>query len=336
MSDDKLDLSRRDVLQLAAGLGVAGAAAASPAVAAAAKGKAKTPATPTVKFNNTFNFADPEWNRDAYARLQGDVDFTKTRFGWIGGPVFGVVPGEKVKPLFYMEGFSACRLIPVEDGYRKLLREIVVYREATPYGGPGKILETWDNPYTGETVRVVPIMNDPFNYNITLNFPEPPSFGGLNQEKPPKIPFRLPWSVKGDMLHLQTDIHLYYPNALQPDKWPRESSGPMVQVSELFRYYVRVEDMKNPKLTQVPCSGCWSRITPWLPWMLMGTRPGHVTYMVDFTGADTPDHLSKEMREYLDSTPERAKYLTAPDSDYGPSLSSLENYVKFQKPAPVK
>ena len=336
MSEDKQDLSRRDVLQLTVSLGVAGAAAAAPAVAAvpASKAKSKTPAM-SVKFNNTFNFADPEWNRDAYARLQGDLDFSKTRYGWLGGPVMGVVPGEKVKPLYYMEGFSACRLIPVEGGYRKLLREIVVYRELT-MRGPGKILETWDNPYTGETVRVVPIMNDPFNYNITPFYPDPPSFGGLNKEKPPKIPLLLPWSVKGDMLHLATDIHLYYPNALQPDKWPRESAGAMVQVSELYRYYIRLADMKNPKLTQVPCSGCWSRVTPLLPWMLMGTRPGHTFYMVDFTGSDTPAHLSPEMREYLDSTPERAKFLTAPDSDYGPSLSSLENYEKTQKPAPVK
>lgn len=68
----------------------------------------------------------------------------------------------------------------------------------------------------------------------------------------------------------------------------------------------------------------------------MGTRPGHAFYMVDFTGNDTPDHMSKDLREWVDSTPERAKFLTAPDSDYGPSLSSLENYAKTEKPAPVK
>lgn len=347
---DNKDLSRRNLLQMATGLGAAGALLANnaqSATAPAAGAKAAKPAKPAatkIKFNNTFNFMDPEWNRDAYCRLQGDLDTTKTRFGWLGGPVMAVVPGEKVKPLFWMEGFSACRLIPYENkvsdtvtekGFRKLLREVVVYRQWTPKG-PGPILETWDNPYTGETVRVVPIMNDPFNYNITQFYPDPPSFGGLNTEKPPKIPLILPWSQKGDMLHLTTDIHLYYPNALQPDKWPRESSGAMVQVSELYRYYINAKDIKNPNLTQVPCSGCWSRVTPWLPWMLMGTRPGHTLYMVNFTGADDPGHMSPELRAWLDSTEERAKFLTAPDSDYGPSLSSLENYAKTQKPAPAK
>ena len=336
------DVTRRDLLQLAAGAGAAGVAAlgaASAAAAVKAAVKKSLPdgaaAAPAVKFNNTFNFMDPEWNRDAYARLQGDLDMTKTRFGWLGGPVMGVVPGEKIRPLFYMEGFSACRLVPVEGGYRKLLREVVLYREMTPRG-PGAVLETWDNPYTGETVKVVPILNDPFNYNITLNYPDPPSFGGLNQEKPPKLPFILPWSVKGDMLHLTTDIHLYYPNALQPDKWPRESSGSMVQVSELYRYYVSVADIKNPNLSQVPCSGCWSRVTPWLPWMLMGDRPGHTLYCVDFTGAAEPGHGSPQLKAWLDSTPDRAKFLTAPDSDYGPSLSSLENYARTQQPAPAR
>ncbi len=341
------DVSRRNLLQMATGLGAAGALLANGAQAATTPAKgAKTvkSVAPKIKFNNSFNFTDPEWNRDAYCRLQGDLDVGKTRYGWLGGPVMSVVPGEKVKPLFWMEGFSVCRLIPyenkindtvVEKGFRKLLREVVLYRQWTPKG-PGPILDTWDNPYNNETVRVVPIMNDPFNYNITQFYPDPPSFGGLNTEKPPKMPLILPWSVKGDMLHLTTDIHLYYPNALQPDKWPRESAGPMVQVTELYRYYISTKDMKNPNLTQVPCSGCWSRVTPWLPWMLMGTRPGHMLYMVDFTGADDPGHVSPEMRAWLDSTEDRSKYLTPPDSDYGPSLSSLENYARTQKPAPAK
>jgi len=307
-------------------LGAAGLAAAATGLAATSTASAAT----AVKFNNTMDFTSPEWNRDAYARLQGDLDFSKTRYGWLGGPVMGVVPGEKVRVLFTMEGFSTCRLIPIEGGYRKLLRELVVYKDPQT----GRILDTWVNPYTNEEVKVVPIFNDPFNYNITLTYPEPPSFGGLNKEKPPARPFILPWQIKGSMLLLSTDIHLYYPNALQPDKWPRESAGKLVQVTELYRYFIRLEDMKNPALTQVPCWGVWGRITPWLPWMLMGTAPGHTVYSVDFTGADSPAHVSPEFMAFI-----RERYpqvLTPPDSDYGPSLSSLENYAKFQTPAPPK
>ncbi|MDW8257827.1 MAG: hypothetical protein RML32_00115, partial [Gammaproteobacteria bacterium] len=155
MSKTVKDLSRRSVLQLAAGVGAATVAGTAHAQSAtqkpAGKAAARPAKSPKIKFNNSFNFQDPEWNRDAYARLQGDLDFSKTRYGWLGGPVMAVVPNEKVKPLFWMEGFSACRLIPYENkidatrtetGYRKLLREVVVYREWTPKG-PGPILETW-------------------------------------------------------------------------------------------------------------------------------------------------------------------------------------------------
>ncbi len=283
-----------------------------------------------VKFNNTMDFKDPEWNRDAYARLQGDLDMKSTRYGWLGGPVVGVVPGEKVRPLFNMEGFSTSRVIPIEGGYRQLRHELVVYKDLET----GKILKTWTNPYTNEAVRVVPIFNDPFNYNITLTHPEPWSLGGLNKEKAPPGPLLLPWSIKGDMLLLSIDVHFYYPNALQPDKWPRESAGPMVQMSEFYRHYCRLEDMKNPALTQVPVWGVWGRITPWLPWMLMGTAPGHVMYEVDFACSSRPGDASPELMALIEA--EYPKLLTPPESDYGPSLTSLENYAQFAKPAPVK
>ena len=49
--------------------------------------------------------------------------------------------------------------------------------------------------------------------------------------------------------------HAYYPNRLDPDIWRRESSGKMVQVSELFRYFVRRSDVANAKLDHLPHNG---------------------------------------------------------------------------------
>src|SRR5690606_41056483 len=39
----------------------------------------------------------------------------------------------------------------------------------------------------------------------------------------------------------------------------------------LFRS-VNKEDLENPNVTVLPHVGSWQRITPWLPWMLMGNR----------------------------------------------------------------
>ncbi len=316
-------LARREFLALA---GAAGAAATvAPTVATAA---ANAPAG----FVNQMNFKDTKWNRDAYARLQGNLDFTKTRYGHYFGAVLGVAPNERVREICGFEGFSATRLLPLEDGsYRKVLRETVFYRDPSS----GKLLDEWKNPWSGEVVKVVSVANDPFNITIGEYYPDPPSYGGLNKEKPPKVPMLLSWRLVGDnTLALTTDIHLYYPNALQPDKWPRESSGKMAQVSEMFRFLIRLEDMQNPKMTSVPYQGTWNRVTPWLPWMLLGDKPGNVLYVGNMTAYDSLKYIPDDIIKYTEQN--MPKYLEAPDKDYGPSLSSIEHYAREQQPAPVK
>jgi hypothetical protein len=312
-------MTRREGLGLA-GLAI-GAAAAAPALA---KGSAPS-------FVTKVDFKDPKWNRDTYARMDGDLDPTKEKLGWLKGTAYGVRDNEKVRALFGVEGFSFVRVKQLPDGnWRRLLREIVFYRDLDT----GKILTTWHNPYTNEDVRVVPIANDPFNFTISDHLQDAPSYGGLNKEKPVPKPFLLDWSDGPDgTLICRTGIDLMYPSALQPDKWPRESAGPMNRVSEHFIYTVKRKDVENPNLTNLPLVGAWSRITPWLPWMLMGQAPGNISYFTNFATlksiADLPADLVAAARA-ID-----VKYLSAPTEDYGPSLSSLENYAKTEKPAPV-
>lgn len=312
-------LTRRESLGLAA---VAAMAAAAPALAA----------KPKIDFVSKVDFKDPKWNRDTFARLDGNLDTTQEKCGWLKGKAFGVRDNEKVRPLFAVEGFSFTRLKRLDDGsWRRMLREMVFYRDLET----GKLLDHWHNPYTNEDVKVVTIANDPFNYTIGEFLPDPPSYGGLNKEKPPKRPFLLDWSNgPNDELILTTDVNLYYPNAMQPDKWPRESAGPMNRVSELFIYVIKRKDAENRNLTHLPAIGAWSRITPWLPWMLMGQAPGHISY---FTTFGTLSGGVKELPADLVAAARAMdpKWLSAPTEDYGPSLSSLENYIKEQKPAPV-
>ena len=322
MSEFKL--TRREGLGLAA---LTLGAAAMPAIAAPAKQK--------VKFATKIDFKDPIWNRDTYVRIDADIDPTKEKVGWLKGKAFGVRENEKVRPLFGVEGFSVVRTKRLDDGsYRRMLREIVFYRDLET----GKIMENWHNPYTDENVRVVPIANDPFNFTIGEWAPQPPSYGGLNKDAPPRRPFLQDWEHgPEDTLILRTGIDMVYPNALQPDKWVRESSGPMNRVSEHFIYVVKRADVENPNLTHIQHSGSWSRITPWLPWMLMGQAPGHISYFTNFMTmpngiADLPADIVAAARAH---GPDGNKWLSAPTEDYGPSLSSLENYAREQKPAPV-
>ena len=186
-----------------------------------------------IKFETEINFQSNTWNRDAWARIQADLDSEKESICYTTGQILGVRPGEAVKQLCGFETFLCTRLMPAaEDGsIRRLNKEVIFYTDPRT----GQMIDEWTNPWTDEKVKVVHVANDPFNYTISeWLILAPEDFGGGEKGEPRKIPLLFPWKRSGDVITLNTDMHLYYPNALQPDKWVRESSGKMAQVLSLI------------------------------------------------------------------------------------------------------
>ena len=333
-----MQTTRRDVLSFAS-VGALGAAtlalnAYSRQAAAAGLGGSVGGKGPALE-GPYLDLRTGKGSQMGYARIQGDTDWGKQKYFWFKGYVNAVQPGKRIVDLVGSQGFGAIRLVQRPDGaIERLCREIILYTDIRS----GEVLSEWRNSITGEMVKPVHVDNDPFNYLIEEYFPLPPSFGGLNKEGPPpkRPPFILPWYQHGDWLDMEIHIHLAYPSALQPDKWPRESAGPTAQVSEYFAHSIRAEDMQNPKLTTVNYKGTWNRVTPWLPWMLMGMRPGHVQYAC-FQGTtdNLEQYLSRQVLDYAHKNYD--KYFQAPTEwTEGPSLSSLEDYARTQQPAHLR
>ncbi len=280
-----------------------------------------------------LDLTTPRGNRDALSRIMGDVDMKSTKVGWYSGIVQGVRPGEPVRDLMGFTGFSCAKLLPSlegkDPGYRKVLREVGYYTDLKT----GEVMDTWFNPYLEEEVKVVHIANDPFNFELTDYVPSPPNYGGLNDAAPPKIPLQLNWTRKNNVLGLAHRINLFYPAALQPDKWPRESGSTFNRVTEQFLYQLDWSEMQNPANTTVKTNGSWNRITPWFPWMLMGPSEGHITYSCFMGSGDSLDLADQVALDYAEKT--HPKYLEAPDVWEDPSLSSLEWYAREQTPAPL-
>jgi Protein of unknown function (DUF1838) len=309
--------NRRSALRMAGAAALAGAAAGCASTSAPA---------PT---RRPLAFKDPIWNREVSARLEAHADPKKFVYGAVSGVVAGVRDGEKVRPLMRFEVFSTIRVVRMADGnYQRLCREVVFYRSLET----GQLMDEWDNPYTGERVKVVDVANDPYNYVIADHFPQPPSYGGLNKETRPPRPYIRNWSMlDADTVGLESDIHLYYPSAMQPEQWPRESPGKMTRVSEMFRYIIRRSDLEDDSLGHIPYHGVWNRVTPWLPWMLMDQAPGHIIYTGTMAARETMDlHPGDVIERVKQRYP---KYLVAPEKVEGPSLSSLERYAHDNKPA---
>jgi hypothetical protein len=306
------------------GLGSAAALAAAPGAALARKAERREPP----------RFDDPAWNRDQSARLEAHLDGRQV-YGLATGAVNGVRPGEAVRHLLDFEVFSTIRVVRRPDGnFDRMSKEVVFYLDPET----GKILDEWDNPYTKERVRVVDIANDPYNW-VIRDWVGPPALPGTDShdlKKPADAkPFKLKWTEFGpDTLVVTSGGNGWYPNRLDPAKWPRESAGPMVQASEYFRYFIPRAEVENPQATHLHHNGVWIRITPWLPWMLMGPEPGHCLYDGMFSSQETLDFYKPAV---LARVRERyPQYLEAPTKWYGPSLSSLEHYAREQQPAPPK
>lgn len=285
-----------------------------------------------------FDLTKPQDNVEAYARVVGNTDMKSTKFGWGEGIVQGVRPGEGLRDLVGFLLISTAKYVPYQGpelpagmkGYSKVLREIGLYTDLET----GEVLEEWVNPYLNEKQPVVPIANDPFNHHITPFKPKGPAYGGLRDvSDETREPYILNWSRKGDLVQLFRNINLFYPNALQPDKWPRESSGEFNRVTETFIHTMSWADLQNPNLTSVEHHGTWSRTTPWLPWMLMGPTPGHCQYHVMMGGQDSMERANPKALDYVAA--KYPKYLDVPQTWEEPSLSSLEWYSRERTPAPV-
>jgi len=321
---------------LGSGLGMAAFAAASagaigPAQASFDVSKRKTIKGASLK-GPYLDLSLPKDNVTAYARISGNIDCKTTTHGWYDGLVMGTAPGGPIKNICGMKGMSSYRMEKLPDGgYRRLLREVGYYYDLAT----GAIIEEMVNPYTGEKVKIVPINNDPFNMTIKETISPPPSYGGLNTQKAEPKPFLLKWRIQQpDRVIMERHIHLYYKNALDPKVWQRESSGPMVQVSEFFNHVLSLDDVQNEDLTHIPYSGTWSRSTPWLPWLLMGQAEGNCIYQCFMGGTGNLDSLPEDIVKYTEKN--FPKYLRSPDKFEEPSLSSIEWYSRTQKPAPPR
>jgi hypothetical protein len=308
------------------------ATAAAVTVASAAQGAT---GTPTLK-GPYIDLTTGKGTVNLMARINGNMDETKVKYGSASGIVSGVRPKERIQDLFGFEVVAAAQNETQPDGSVKCYHvETILYTDLAT----GEVLKEYKNPYTNELVKVVDVVNDPWNMHFEEFARPAPAYGGLNQAEADSKRKEnvLPWTVlPNGLITAMRNINLYYKNALQPDKWPRESSGPMNQVSECYTYVVNLAEAQNPNLTSLQTTGTWSRTTPWLPWMLMGEAPGHTLYQSTVMNFDDINFFKKPVREHMEKYHPHMLKPPSKDSWSKPNLSSLEVYAKTQKPAPAK
>ncbi len=248
---------------------------------------------------------------ETFIRIRASLEAHQETVYWWTGSLYAFVPGAPTRQLFDFEGYNIARAVRDADGYALLTREVSVYKAS---GGP--ILESWDNPFTGETVPIVHVWNDPVNQH----FPHTRADG-------------TPWSVPlvdlgdGDLC-LKMDVFLAYPSPLPRTRYPRYSAGDLYQGGELFQFFVRRAHLEQDDSASVPALLSWTRIGPWLPWMAMGDRPGWLIYQC--RGKKLSEGyaaLPEQLRHYVES--HAPQFTAAPWEDTGENETSWTYFLKW-------
>ena len=218
------------------------------------------------------------------------------------------------------------------DGrYQNLHREVVFYMDLKE----DRILEEWDNPFTGETVEVFHTNNDPVNSHYAPMFEQ--TFG--NEEEgfeTVEFPFILPWDVFGDRAVCSFAVNTRWPSPLPPDKWPREHFGEWYRTSEYFQLHaslVRPERSRGCRRCQH--TGAWQKVAPWHPWMADGQpAEGGIIGITNVFSLDGTHQLPRHVREYAERN--YPKYMHAPTEWVEPNMTTWETFAKQRTPAPPR
>jgi hypothetical protein len=86
----------------------------------------------------------------------------------------------------------------------------------------------------------------------------------------------------------------------------------------------------DPAVTNVPSTGSWTRLGPYLPWMMMGEAPGHLFYRSTTRKISGPSSLPKSLVAYTEKT--YPQFLEFPNDFSVPIESSWEVYKRTHTP----
>lgn len=201
---------------------------------------------------------------------------------WWHGTAYSRRQGERDRVLFDVEGMNVRQCTSVSDpergdGYKLVSRELLLYKDTET----GEVLATWNNPWTGETVDVLHVANDPVNFTSykTGRDGKPATFRG---------------TILGDRWWTTNAVPLFYPNPLASE-YQKEIGG-TYHATEMFNFMGDVGSLLSRETTTAEVQVGWVRMSDWLPWMRMEGREGLIYMHTAGRKLDSWDDMSATMK----------------------------------------
>lgn len=232
-----------------------------------------------------LDFDDPADLQTINRKIQcSSVDAKPVTFWW-HGTAYSRRMGEKDTVLFNVEGMNIRQCATVNDaergtGYKLVSRELLLYKDPTT----GEILSTWDNPWSGETVDVLHVANDPVNFTSYAS-----GRSGIAET----------WSgsILGDRWWNSLEVPLFYPNPLAGDYQPE--IGGIYHATEMFNFMGDTESLLDRSEDTANVQVGWARMSDWLPWMKMAGRDGIIYMHTAGLKLDSWDDMSPLMKNEI-------------------------------------
>jgi hypothetical protein len=260
-------------------------------------------------------FDRPEDALSMYRKIQCDTrDSVPVVFHW-SGRVWSREEGVPDRLLWNVEGMNVRQCVTVNDpvrgkGVRMVSRELMFYLDPKT----GEVLETWQNPWTGKTNRVFHVQNDPVNQG--------PMFLTGRDGKP----FTLPARVDNGRVFWNIEVPLFYTNPLGGDF--QDYAGNQYHAMEMFNFILDEKTLRSPKTTQGQAAVSWVRLSTWMPFMEMGSRPGELVFNATGAVVKGIDDLPRVLVDQIDRN-FPAYRSPPPVDDARPNATTWTEFRKF-------
>mgnify|MGYP001825179320 CR=1 FL=1 len=236
------------------------------------------------------DLSEPQENLDAVLRVTGSLREEDVPW-WYDGTIFGIVGEQQPRPLIRFEGMELYWVRHLDNGEFELIGNTVTFFRHVE---TGKMIDKFVNPYTGVTNTVKPAVQGGgpgrgFNYSVRGIRPTP------FMDKMPEWPLVLDWSFARDMVWLHNETQ--YPPGMPPPRAQRQTM------------FVPLDKFNDRAVQNLPTVFSSTVFMPWLKWMDMGDRAGHVIWHASGAKLESIEQLPSEYRARAES--EYPQYMTA-------------------------
>jgi hypothetical protein len=287
----------------------------------------------------SLDFDNPRDNLYAFGKIWAGYD--EPQVGGFHGLMYGRIGTQRLIPLFGYTGTGIMHSKIDDDGNMWIRGKETGYFTDL---ATGDILETWDNPWTGDTVEVFNFYNPAMGGKLTA---EMPRFAmgaakddatlmneGTHVDQSGMVPFVLPFDTFGDDLMLAWDYAHEYTNPVTPEHWPKASTGPRISPSEHFTFSMSLEQMQDRSEASIRYQAGFSRLSQWWPWMRMGGNEfqDEVLFGRMFSHKGLPDYgdVPPKVLAYIEK--HAPEYLEVPD--YWPEVLPKGTWEAFAEEVP--